>query len=180
MGTASQLDIEAVVARAIAQNDLVVLSENVAQWHDLMQRNEAFGELMRLKTMPIPEKVGFLFSLPGFGASKTFEQLMTVVLTEGWVANWRAIHDQLQSRINRQLNRSVATVVAAVMPTDQQIDRLKKCMQGALGESGGVLDIRVVIDDTIIGGIRVTMPDGRVVDLTLFNELTQLKSYVTE
>ncbi|NDD66517.1 hypothetical protein EBZ35_02555 [bacterium] len=180
MAAVNQLDIEAVVSRAIAQHDLLPLSENVAQWHDLMQRNEAFGELMRLKAMPIPEKVGFMLSLPGFVASPTFEAFITVVLSEGWVSEWRVIHDRLQQRINRQLNRSVATVVSAVTLTDQQIDRLKQCMQAALSESGGLLDIRMVIDGSVIGGLRVTMPDGRVVDLTLLNELTQLKSYVTE
>lgn len=180
MAGINQLNIEALVSRAVSRNDLLSVSENLAHWHDLMQRNEAFGELMRLRVMPMSDKVAFLMSLPGFVSSKTFEELMMVVLSEGWVGEWRAIHDRVQVHINRQLNRSVATVVSAVPLTDPQIDRLKKCMQASLAESGGVLDIRVVVDGSVIGGLRVTMPDGRVVDLTLFNELTQLKSYVME
>jgi len=177
MARANLLDIDELIRRAKNRNELSSLSSNLALFFHLIQSNMDVRNLLRRHSVSVENRVECLLSLPGFLVGDTFSELMTAGIAEGWFSEWRVIHDTVQTRIDEILNRSVVQVVSRVPLTDDQSNQIREIAQRV---SQKPVELRALLDESVVGGILIILPDGRVVDLTVSSALTQLKSYVME
>ena len=85
-----------------------------------------------------------------------------------------AIIDKLVARASSAKNLEVAEVRSAVALTSDQQDRLKAALANATGKQ---VNLKVVIDPSILGGIVATVGDS-VIDGSVRTRVDQLKSRI--
>lgn len=97
--------------------------------------------------------------------------LVSLVVVAGRIRDLPTIVDRLLRRSASLTNRAVAEVRSAVELSDEQRKRLAESLKKATGQD---VDIVVVIDPTVIGGI-VTQIGDTVIDGSVRHRLAQLK-----
>lgn len=177
MARANLLNIEELIRRADERGELVSLSSNLSLFFHLVQTNMDVRHFIRAESVSVQDRATCMVSLPGFLPGDTFFELISAGMSEGWFSEWRVIHDSVQTRIDGVLNRSVVQVISRVPLTPDQSSQIREIAQRI---SNQPVEVRALLDESVVGGILVILPDGRVVDLTVSTALTQLKSYVME
>jgi F-type H+-transporting ATPase subunit delta len=112
--------------------------------------------------------------LLGGKASDTTVALISLVVGTGRASDLPAIIGTLVEMSARENNRKVAEVRSAVPLTDDQKTRLAAALAGRLG---GEVEIKVVIDPSVLGG-AVTQVGDTVIDGSVRHRLSQLKESI--
>jgi len=99
-------------------------------------------------------------------------QLVSMVIGSGRGRDLPEIIDSLVARASASKDLAVAEVRTAVALSDDQVDRLKAALTNS---SGHEVNLKVVIDPTVIGGVVATVGDS-VIDGSVRTRLDQLKS----
>jgi F-type H+-transporting ATPase subunit delta len=105
------------------------------------------------------------------GAFPSTLGLVSMVVATGRLRDLPTIVDRLLKRTASLTNRTVAEVRSAVELSDEQRKRLTESLKKATGLD---VDLVVIIDPTVIGGI-VTQIGDTVIDGSIRHRLAQLK-----
>jgi F-type H+-transporting ATPase subunit delta len=105
------------------------------------------------------------------GAFPSTVGLVSLVVATGRLRELPTIVDRLLKRTASLTNRTVAEVRSAVELSDEQRKRLTESLKKATGLD---VDLVVIIDPTVIGGI-VTQIGDTVIDGSIRHRLAQLK-----
>lgn len=136
---------------------------------------EASDELRNALTgddVGVERRQAIVEDLLGGRATPTTIQLLSMVVGSGRSRDIPAIIDSLVQRASAAKELEVAEVRCAVALSDDQQDRLKAALANATGKQ---LNLKVVVDPSVIGGIVATIGDT-VIDGTVRTRIDQLKS----
>ena len=122
--------------------------------------------------IPAAKRQAIIEDLLGGKATPTTIQLVSMVVGSGRTRDLPAIIDKLVARASSSKNLAVAEVRSAVPLTDDQQARLKAALANATGSD---VNLKVVVDPSIIGGIVATVGDT-VIDGSVRTRVDQLKS----
>ena len=122
--------------------------------------------------IPAGKRQSIVEDLLGGKATPTTVQLVSMVIGAGRARDLPAIVDRLVQRAASSKQREVATVRSAVALTDDQKERLGAALSNATGKN---VTLKVIVDPTVLGGIRATVGDT-VIDGSVRTNLDQLKS----
>ena len=122
--------------------------------------------------VPAEKRQAIVEDLLGGKATSTTVQLVSMVVGSGRGRELPSIVDQLVQRAAGAKNLAVAEVRTAVALTDDQRARLKAALENATGKS---LDLKAVVDPSVVGGIVATIGDT-VIDDTVRTRIDRLKS----
>lgn len=122
--------------------------------------------------VPAATRQAIVEDLLGGKATKTTTQLVSMVVGSGRGRDLPAIVDKLVARAANSKDLSVAMVRTAVALTDDQEHRLRAALANATGKQ---VDLKVVVDPSILGGIVATVGDT-VIDGSVRTRVDQLKS----
>lgn len=106
--------------------------------------------------------------------SKTTRAVVSMVVAAGRARDLEAIADALVAIGAAEGGKEVAVVRAAIDLTDDQKTRLATALQAAVGKP---VDVRVVIDPSVLGGIIAQVGDT-VIDGTVRRRLDLLKQAI--
>ncbi len=122
--------------------------------------------------IPAGKRQSIVEDLLGGKATPTTVQLVSMVIGAGRARDLPAIVDRMVQRAASAKDLEVAEVRTAVDLTPDQQDRLKAALANATGKN---VTLKVVVDPTVLGGIRATVGDT-VIDGSVRTNLDQLKS----
>lgn len=138
------------------------------------ESNEHLRTTLSDATIPADRRQNVVEQLLGGKASNTTTQLVSLVVGSGRSRDLPAIIDALVKRASSDKKLEVAEVRSAVELTEDQQKRLAAALAKATGKQ---VNLKVVVDPTVMGGLVATVGD-EVIDDTVRTRLEQLKSRI--
>lgn len=159
---------------AQAEGNIDAVENELFRMARAFESNEQLRSTLTDTTIPADRRQGVVEQLLGGKASNTTTQLVSLVVGNGRSKDLPAIIDTLVKRASSEKKLEVAEVRSAIALTDDQQKRLSAALTKATGKQ---VNLKVVIDPTVMGGLVATVGD-EVIDDTVRTRLEQLKSRI--
>ena len=163
---------EALLAVARSEGSLAEVEDELFRFARSFESSDALRTALTDELVPAAKRQAIVEDLLGGKATPTTTQLVSMVVGSGRGRDLPAIIDRLVQRAANSKNLEVAQVRSAVALTDDQQARLRAALANATGKQ---VDLKVVVDPSIVGGIVATVGDT-VIDGSVRTRLDQLKS----
>lgn len=124
--------------------------------------------------LPIERRLAVITDLLGGRALPASTALVEMVVAAGHAADLPAIVARFVELAAEQREHAVAEVRSAIPLDDKQLARLAGALEQATGQP---VDIKVLVDPSILGGVVATVGDT-VIDGTVRHRLEQLRERV--
>ncbi len=157
---------------ARAEGSLDEVEDELFRFARSYESSDALRNALTDEMVPSDRRQAVVESLLGGKATATTMQLISMVVGSGRGRDLPEIIDRLVARASASKDLALAEVRSAVALTDDQQQRLAAALANATGHK---VNLKVVIDPTIIGGIVATVGDT-VIDGSVRTRVEQLKS----
>ena len=157
---------------ARAEGTLDEVEDELFRFARSYESSDALRNALTDEMVPADRRQGVVESLLGGKATATTVQLIAMVVGSGRGRDLPEIIDRLVARASASKDLAVAEVRSAVALSDDQQQRLGAALANATGRQ---VNLKVVIDPSIIGGIVATVGDT-VIDGSVRTRVEQLKS----
>ena len=157
---------------ARAEGNLDEVEDELFRFARSYESSDALRAALTDDMVPADRRQGIVESLLDGQATSTTMQLVSMVIGSGRGRDLPEIIDSLVARASASKDLAVAEVRTAVALSDDQVSRLKAALPNS---SGHEVNLKVVIDPTVIGGVVATVGDS-VIDGSVRTRLDQLKS----
>ena len=162
---------DALFAVAAAEGDLAAVEDELFRFAQALRSDDQLGSTLADQGVPVSRRQQVVEDLLGGKASATTTALVSMVVGAGRATDLPAIVDALVERSAASRNKSVATVRSAINLTAEQRDRLASAINTRTGRD---VEIRVVIDSTVLGGVVTEIGDD-IIDGSVRRRLNQLR-----
>jgi F-type H+-transporting ATPase subunit delta len=162
---------DALFAVAAAEGDLAAVEDELFRFAQALRSDDQLGSTLADQGVPVSRRQQVVEDLLGGKASATTTALVSMVVGAGRATDLPAIVDALVERSAASRNKSVATVRSAIDLTAEQRDRLASAINTRTGRD---VEIRVVIDPTVLGGVVTEIGDD-IIDGSVRRRLNQLR-----
>ena len=162
---------DALFAVAAAEGDLAAVEDELVRCAQALRSDDQLGSTLADQGVPVSRRQQVVEDLLGGKASATTTALVSMVVGAGRTTDLPAIVDALVERSAASRNKSVATVRSAIDLTAEQRDRLASAINTRTGRD---VEIRVVIDPTVLGGVVTEIGDD-IIDGSVRRRLNQLR-----
>jgi F-type H+-transporting ATPase subunit delta len=163
---------EALFSVARAEGTLGEVEDELFRFSQTLQGSDELREALTDAAVPAARRQQIVEDLLGGRASSTTVALVSMVVGTGRARVLPDIIQRLVAMSAAEANKEVAEVRSAVPLTDDQRKRLAE----ALGEATGKqVEVKVVIDPTVLGGAVATVGDT-VIDGSVRTRLDRLKN----
>ena len=162
---------DALFAVAAAEGDLAAVEAELFRFAQALRSDDQLGSTLADQGVPVSRRQQVVEDLLGGKASATTTALVSMVVGAGRTTDLPAIVDALVERSAASRNKSVATVRSAIDLTAEQRDRLASAINTRTGRD---VEIRVVIDPTVLGGVVTEIGDD-IIDGSVRRRLNQLR-----
>ena len=162
---------EALFAVATAEGDLGAVEDELFRFAQALRSDDQLGSTLADQGVPVSRRQQVVEDLLGGKASATTTALVSMVVGAGRATDLPAIVDALVERSAASRNKSVATVRSAIDLTAEQRNRLASAINTRTGRD---VEIRVVIDPTVLGGVVTEIGDD-IIDGSVRRRLNQLR-----
>jgi F-type H+-transporting ATPase subunit delta len=157
---------------ARAEGSLDEVEDELFRFARSYESSDALRNALTDEMVPSDRRQAVVESLLGGKATATTMQLISMVVGSGRGRDLPEIIDRLVARASASKDLALAEVRSAVALTDDQQQRLAAALANATGHK---VNLKVVIDPTIIGGIVASVGDT-VIDGSVRTRVEQLKS----
>ena len=151
---------------ARAEGNLDEVEDELFRFARSYESSDALRAALTDDMVPADLRQGIVESLLDGQATSTTVQLVSMVVGSGRGRDLPEIIDSLVARASASKDLAVAEVRTAVALSDDQV---------LTNSSGHEVNLKVVIDPTVIGGVIATVGDS-VIDGSVRTRLDQLKS----
>jgi F-type H+-transporting ATPase subunit delta len=162
---------EAFFSILAAEGSMNEAQDELFRFSRIVEGNDDLYSTLADQNIPAARRQQVVEDLLGGRAFPSTAGLVSLVVATGRLRELPTIVDRLLKRTASLTNRTVAEVRTAVELTDEQRKRLTESLKKATGLD---VDLVVIIDPTVIGGI-VTQIGDTVIDGSIRHRLAQLK-----
>jgi len=164
----------ALYAIAEAEGAADVISNELYAVARAFETSESLRNTLSDAMTPTDAKLKVVESLIGSRANRGTTQIVSMIVASGQVRDLSAIFDEVIAISSSGSNEFLAEVRSAIALSDDQQKRLSAALTKATGKK---VNLKVVIDPTVMGGLVATVGD-EVIDDTVRTRLEQLKSRI--
>ena len=162
----------ALLEVARAEGSLEQVQDELFSFSQALQRSDELRSALTEQRLPAARRQAIVEDLLGERASPTTVALVSFVVGAGRARDLPTIIERVISRAAEERDREVAHVRSAVPLDEDQRQRLAQALADATGKQ---VDVRVVVDPSVIGGVVAQVGDT-VIDGTVRHRLDQLKA----
>lgn len=162
---------DALLAVAAAESASELVCDELFRVAEAVRGNELLRSVLGDAQLPVERRIGVVSELLGERASPVTSALVQMVVAAGRGADLPAIVDEAAERRAAGRNARLARVRSAVDLSDDQRRRLAEAVKARTGSD---VEIRVVIDDSVLGGLITEIGDD-VLDGSVRRRMTQLR-----
>ena len=166
--------VAAMFEVAVANEALAVVEDEMFRLARAYESNDQLRSSLGDSSLPTERRQKIVEQLLGGKAHNVTVQLASMLVGTGHVALLPEVADALVKRASSEKQQEVAEVRSAVALNDAQKTRISEALAKATGKK---LNLKVVVDPSVIGGIVATVGD-EVIDDTVRTRLDQLKSLI--
>jgi len=163
---------DAMFSVAEAEGAMAAVEEELFRFSRALQGSDELRSSLTDQRIPAARRQQIVEDLLGERAHPLTTALLSFVVGAGRAGDLPAIIDRLVARAASERNREVAEVRSATPLDDDQRQRLAQALGNATGKQ---LEVRVIVDQSILGGIVAQIGDT-VIDGSVRRRLEQLKS----
>ncbi len=164
--------VTAMFEIASANDAVSAVEDDMFRLARAIESNEQLRSALNDSSLPAERRQNIVEELLGGKAHNVTVQLASMLVGTGHISLLPQVADALVKRASSSKQLQVAEVRSAVALSDAQKARLSE----ALGKSAGrPVNLKVVVDPTVIGGLVATIGD-EVIDDTVRTRLDQVKS----
>jgi F-type H+-transporting ATPase subunit delta len=163
---------DAMFAVARSEGTLQQVGDELFRFARTIESNDELREALSDPHLPASRRQQIVEDLLGPRALPTTTALASMVVAAGRGKDLPSIIDSLVQKTAAESNKAVAEVRSAIELTDDQRQRLAEAISKATGKT---VDVKVVLDPTILGGIVTTVGDT-VIDGSVRTRLEKLKN----
>ena len=164
--------VNAMFDIAMANDSVAVVEDEMFRLARAYESNEALRSSLSDSTLPTDRRQKIVEQLLGGKANNVTVQLASLLVGTGHVSLLPEVADALVKRASSEKQLEVAEVRSAVALNDAQKSHLAEALSKATGKK---LNLKVVVDPNVIGGIVATVGD-EVIDDSIRTRLDQVKS----
>jgi F-type H+-transporting ATPase subunit delta len=166
---------DALLAVAAAEGASGVVEDELFRFAEALRGSEALLATVSDRGLSLERRQAVVEDLLGSNASAITTALVSMVVGTGRGADLPAIVDEAVVRSAAGRNRALARVRSAIELTDDQKSRLAAAIKSSTGTD---VEIRVVIDETVMGGLVTEIGDD-VIDGSVRHRMAQLRESFT-
>ncbi len=163
---------DALFEVARAEGSLEAVSDELFRFARALEGSEELRGALTDPHLPPARRQQIVEDLLGGKANGTTVSLVSMVVAAGRSRDLTAIIDQLVAKAAESQDRAVAEVRSTIELSEEQRARLADAIKKATGKT---VEVKVVIDPTILGGLVTTVGDT-VIDGSVKTRLDQLKN----
>jgi F-type H+-transporting ATPase subunit delta len=164
--------VAAMFEVAVANEALAVVEDEMFRLARAYESNDQLRSSLGDSSLPTERRQKIVEQVLGGKAHNVTVQLASMLVGTGHVALLPEVADALVKRASSEKQQEVAEVRSAVALNDAQKTRISEALAKATGKK---LNLKVVVDPSVIGGIVATVGD-EVIDDTVRTRLDQVKS----
>lgn len=157
---------------ASANDAISAVEDDMFRLARAIESNEQLRAALNDTSLPPERRQNIVEQLLGGKAHNVTVQLVSMLVGTGHISLLPQVADALVKRASNSKQLEVAEVRSAVALTDAQKARLAEVLGKAAGKP---VNLKVVVDPNVIGGIVATIGD-EVIDDTVRTRLDQVKS----
>lgn len=157
---------------ASANDAISAVEDDMFRLARAIESNEQLRAALNDTSLPAERRQNIVEQLLGGKAHNVTVQLVSMLVGTGHISLLPQVADALVKRASNSKQLEVAEVRSAVALTDAQKARLAEVLGKAAGKP---VNLKVVVDPNVIGGIVATIGD-EVIDDTVRTRLDQVKS----
>lgn len=166
---------QAVFSVAQAEEALDRVEDELFRFARAFEANADLGRRLGDEAIDLPTRLAIVRDLLGGRAHPQTISAISYIVQSGRTRQLPEIADAVVSKAASARNRDVAEVRSAVPLDEEQTRRLAT----ALGQSSGrQIDVKVVVDPDVVGGLIVRMGDT-VIDGTVARRLQEMRTALT-
>ncbi len=158
-------------ALALAEDSVDRVSDELHRVSALLERSEALRDALGNSTMPVDRRQAAIEDLLADRASRITVQMVSLLVGLGRIRELPEIVTALLAMVAAERQRAVAEVRSAVPLNEDQLKRLTTALGTMLGQP---VDLRVIVDPSVMGGIVARVGDV-VIDGSVRHKLELLK-----
>ncbi len=166
---------DALLAVAAAEGASEVVEDELFRFAEVLRGSETLMDTVSDRQLSLERRQAVVEDLLGESVSAITTALISMVVGTGRGADLPAIVDEAVERSAAGRNRALARVRSAVELTDDQKSRLAAAIKSSTGTD---VEIRVVIDETVMGGLVTEIGDD-VIDGSVRRRMAQLRESFT-
>jgi len=164
--------VAAMFEIASANDAVSAVEDDMFRLARAIESNEQLRAALNDTSLPSDRRQNIVEQLLGGKAHNVTVQLVSMLVGTGHISLLPQVADALVKRASSSKQLEVAEVRSAVALTDAQKARLAEALGKA---SGKPVNLKVVVDPSVIGGLVATIGD-EVIDDTVRTRLDQVKS----
>jgi F-type H+-transporting ATPase subunit delta len=165
---------DAMFEVAGAEGTIDEVEDELFRFARALERSDPLREALSDPHIPASRRQQIVEDLLGSQATSVTVALISMVVGIGRGQDLPAIIDSLVKKSAESHDRAVAEVRSTVDLTDKQRRRLAQAIEKAIGKK---VEVKVIIDETILGGVVTTIGDT-VIDGSVRTRLEQLKNAI--
>ncbi len=174
MSERTQVYAQSLVDIARVENRLADVEDELFAFAQAVQGNDDLRMILTDPNIAAEERVGVTDQLLEGKALSTTKAIIALIVMAEHAGDLSEIVDAFIARSAHIREKETAEIRTAVELDDETLEKLVKALSKATGKS---LDVKVILDENVIGGIVAKIGD-QVIDGTLRSRLSKLKETI--
>ena len=171
------IDYSKLYSRAGQRGETAALTQNMYFLDQLLARNYNVRYLLNFGDFSSEQRIETLLAIPDFLPSKTFEELLFLILENRQIVTFNTIYNKYVSDLVANHNFSVVEAVLPVEMKPSFLEAVSASLQKSIGKK---VILKTRVDETLVGGVILKLPDGKMFDYSYKTRMNDFKSYVME
>jgi F-type H+-transporting ATPase subunit delta len=165
---------EGIVAIARAEGHLDAVTDELRQLASALEGNERLRDALTDPTAPVGRRLALLETEVLGSASTGTRAAVAALLAAGRADDIGDVSTEVARVIASEHDRELAEVRVAKPIDEQRREALRQALEQATGKQ---LELQVVVDESVVGGVRAIVGD-RVLDGSVARRLDQIRTKV--
>lgn len=174
MSERTQVYAQSLVDIARVENRLSDVEDELFRFAQAVQGNDDLRLILTDPNVPSEQRVGVCDQLLEGKAIATTKAIVALIVMSEHAGDLSEIVDAFVARSAHIREKETAEIRTAVELDDATLEKLVQALSKATGKS---LDVKVILDESVIGGIVAKVGD-QVIDGTVRSRLSKLKETI--
>ena len=174
MSERTQVYAQSLVDIARVENRLADVEDELFTFAQAVQGNDDLRMVLTDPNIAAEDRVGVTDQLLKGKALSTTKAIVALIIMAEHAGDLSEIVDAFIARSAHIREKETAEIRTAVELDDETLDKLVKALSKATGKS---LDVKIILDENVIGGIIAKIGD-EVIDGSLRSRLSKLKETI--
>ena len=171
------LDLEALYDLAQTRNEVDALEHNIFALYLLYRGTFDVRRLLFHERMSVYDKIEVMKQFPCFEPCTVFYDLLELLFEHDMIEKIYYVLESFNKVVTKRLNRMMVQVYSAVLLSDSLRREIKQKLATVFDKQ---IMLKNTVDPSIIGGIIVKLPNGKIFNFSYSKALSEIKYALME